>query len=105
MRLPRCSEAVTGEDALRQHGEITLSLIDRHGWLYVAPAVQGAVLQMPRRVNRSFRGTLWIGESGRQRAAIHHSGAVGGIDHVGQVGHWLQEVHSMACRAIGVNQS
>jgi hypothetical protein len=104
MRVPRCPEAVTGKDSPRQHGDIALSLIDRNGWLNVPTAVQGAVLQMPSRMDRGFRGTLGVGEFGRQRSAIHHGGAISGVDHVRQIGQGLQKIDSMACRTIGVNQ-
>jgi hypothetical protein len=84
MSRQRCPEAIASQDSSRQHGEIALCLVDRNGRLH-ASAVQGAVALMPRRVDRDFPAALWIGESGRQRVAIDHGGAVRGIDHVGQV--------------------
>ena len=104
MSLWSCPEAVAGKDFPRQHGEIALGLVDGDCRLHISSAVQDAVPLMPRRVHRGFCLTFRVGESCRQRATIHHCGAVRSEDHVGQTGQRLQQVNSMACRAVGVNQ-
>ena len=88
MSLQSCPEAVTGKDSPRQHGEIaSASLTAMAGCTSPPPYRCRSADATPR---MAASATFWVGESGRQRAAIHHGGAVRGEDHVGQVGQRLQ---------------
>ena len=44
-----------------------------------------------------------IGELGEQSVAVYHGGAVCGKDHVRHAGQRVQQVDSVACRAVGLH--
>src|SRR6187551_2835679 len=104
MSVKSGAECIASKDSVRQHAEITLSLVDSKRLLHLAAAVEDAVALMPGRVHRGLCLTLRIGESGGESAASHHRGAICGEDHVRHSRQRHQKVDAMTRVAICVNK-
>lgn len=70
---------------------VALALVDVLG----PEGVGEAVGPQPRQVQRALRGAFLVPEACPEHPAVHHGGAVGREDHVGQSADGLHDVHDV----------
>lgn len=100
MRERARTEAAAGQHIGVRDGEVSLALVD------VGRLVDGgeAVRAEPVAVDLGLRRPLGMREAGAEHAAVDHGRAVGGEDHVGQVGAGVEQFDGVAERAVAVAQ-
>ena len=104
MSLQGRAKAIAGENSPRQNCEIALRLVDGAGFWHVSGAVQDAVATMPLCMRGNLSLAFLVGKLGQQSVAVYYGCAVCGKDHVWQAGQRVQQVDSVACRAVGLHQ-
>ncbi len=86
------AEALSGEDEAVGEEEVALPLVHLLG--VVHRGVAGG--PEPVQVRRTFGRSLGVAEPRAEYLAVDDGGAVGRVDHVGQAGNGLDEIHAVA---------